>query len=303
MKAELTFRPEQRLGLVFHVVAIAVLAAAAGLGLWQAMGASVGPVFLMYLLPGLMAAAATPLLAYRAYALRTAVYTLEREGIRLRWGLRLEDIPMDAVKWVHRAAELRMALPLPRLRWPGSVVGVQRAAGLGEVEFMAGDARQLVLIGTPGRVYAISPANPAAFLNGFQRVTEMGSLSPLPARSLYPTVLLRRVWADRPARALLLGGLALSLLLLIWVSLAIPGRSQVSLRFLPDGMPGELIPSVRLLLPVLNAIFYLVDVLLGLFFFRRSDSQPLAYLLWGSGALSPVLFLVGTFFILQASSG
>ncbi|MBP1694671.1 MAG: putative rane protein [Chloroflexi bacterium] len=85
------------------------------------------------------------------------------------------------------------------------------------------------------------------------------------------------------------------------MSLAIPARSQVHLGFYQDGSPGDLVPAVQLLLlPVLNGMIVLFDFLLGLFFFRREETQALSYLLWGSGAFIALVFLFGTLFILQA---
>jgi hypothetical protein len=47
-----------------------------------------------------------------------------------------------------------------------------------------------------------------------------------------------------------------------------------------------------LLLPVLNGLFFLADLLLGLFFFRREETRPLAYLLWMCSVMvSGLLFL------------
>jgi hypothetical protein len=176
-----------------------------------------------------------------------------------------------------------------------------------QVEFLAAQTRPLVLVATPGRIYAISPDDPKGFLQRYQHFSELGSLAPLPARSVFPSFLLARVWATRPARYLILGGLALSLILLIWVSLAVPERPAVSLGFTPESLPTEPVPSVRLLLlPVLNIFFYLANLLAGLYFFRAegepeaSVKLPLAYLLWGSGVLTPLLFLLGVLFILRS---
>jgi hypothetical protein len=242
-----------------------------------------------------------PLLTYRLYALRNSLYVLERDGIRIRWGLRAEEIPMTSVLWVHLRSELGTPLPLPRLRWPGAVLGVRHWPGAGNVEFLASNARNLVLVSTPERIFAISPADPEIFLHTFDRFTEMGSLTPLEARSVYPTFLLTRVWRARAARVLLLASLVLSLSLLVWVSLTIPSRLQIYLGFKPDGTFGDPVPAVHmLLLPVVNTIFVLIDSILGLFFFRREESQPYSYLLWGMGVLTPFLFLMAVFFILQA---
>jgi hypothetical protein len=297
---EFLFLPQRRPGLFFHAGAILLLLALAGIGLWQATQAVIGPIFFVYLLPSLLAVLVIPLLAYRAYALRSAFYSLERDGIRLRWGLRFEDIPMPAILWVHSAADLSSTLPLPWLRWPGAVLGTRHLAGAGAVEFLAASSKNLVLVATPGKVYAISPADMQGFIHAYQRLTEMGSLSPLAVRSIYPTLLLSNVWATRPARYLLLGSLGLSLILLVWVSLVIPTRQQVYLGYDPTGFAGDAVPALRLLLlPVINTFFVLADLFLGLFFFRREESQPFSYLLWGSGVLTSLLFLIAVFSILS----
>jgi hypothetical protein len=54
-------------------------------------------------------------------------------------------------------------------------------------------------------------------------------------------------------------------------------------------------------LPVLNIFFLLVDLLAGLFYYRRSESRLIAYLLWISGVVTSLLFLGGTYFILRSS--
>jgi len=235
------FQPSRRWGVVFHLVAILVLGAAGVAGLGMAARATIGPVFLLFLLPGLAAVTFIPALAYRLYALQNAAYTLERDGVRLRWGLRIEDIPIEDILWVHPATELAGSLPLPRLRWPGAVLGRRRFSTAEEIEFLASSSQGLILIATPGRGFAISPADQEGFLLAFQRCIEMGSLAPRQARSVYPTFLLSRVWASRAARAQLLAGFVLGLLLLVWVSLAIPGRSQVFLGFRIDGQPFRII--------------------------------------------------------------
>lgn len=299
---EFVFQPVRRAGTIFQAGFLIVFIFAGVAGFWLAFQASIGPAFLLYLLPVLAAFVIVPVLAYRFYALQQATYTLEREGIRLRWGLRVEEIPIASVLWVNLGAELNAPLPLPRLYWPGGVLGHRHLPGVGDIEFMASSTKDLVVIATPGKYYALSPETPETFVLAYQRCIEMGSLIPLAARSVYPTFLVSRVWQSVPARTLLLSGALLSLALLIWVSLAIPGREQVVFGFRPDGQSGDAVTAVRLLLlPTLNTFFFLSDLFLGLFYFRREESQPIAYLVWGAGALTPLLFLIAVWFILQAS--
>ncbi|HEX7976403.1 MAG TPA: PH domain-containing protein, partial [Anaerolineales bacterium] len=256
----------------------------------------------------LCAVAAVPVLVYRAYSLWKASYTLESDGLHLQWGLRVLDIPMDEVLWARPADTLEKPLSFPWQRWPGAILGDRSQARLGEVEFLASSARKLVLIATPQRAFAISPDDPQAFLNAYHRVVELGSLAPFPARSLHASFLLARVWDHRPARYLLLSGASLSLVLLAWVILAIPSRTRLALGFNSSGAPRDWVAPVRLLLlPVLNTAILILDFLLGLFFFRRGQIkgdgpdtvQALAYLMWGSGVLTALLFLLAVFFIMR----
>ena len=310
MKQEFFFYPEKRTGLIIDLTASIILILVAASGIFAASKVDVGPIFILVLFPPLLAAFTLPVVAYRAYALQSAFYRLERDGIRLRWGLRVEDIPMDSVIWVRTRNDIPGHLPLPWFQWPGAVVGQRKMADGWEIEFMADNPDNLVLIATHERIYAISPNDPKTFMRVYYRYTELGSLTPLEAHSTMPTFLLNRVWAALPARILLIVGLVLSLFLITWVSLIIPGRTTVSFSFDPYGKPLYVVPAVRLLLlPILNGIFFLFNLLAGLFFFRKEENpknplpstQVLAYLLWGGGACIPVLFFFAISAILKAS--
>lgn len=302
MHTAYVFLPPRRLGILFHVALIILLAGAGFLGILQASLAESGPVFLLYLLPSVLAAGLVLYLGYRVYALWVALYGLERDGLRLRWGLRYEVIPMDRVLWVRLASELENPLPLPGLRWPGNIIGVRHYPDGTSLEFMASQLDSLVVIATPGRVFVISPRNTGEFMQTYQRLAELGSLTPLAPHSVYPAFLLSRSWSDIPARAMILINFLLSLVLLMWVSLAVSQHAEIALRLSPGGSALEYQPAIRLmLLPVINAFFVLVDLLLGLFFYRRSEYRPLAYLLWGAGSLTPLLFLGAVYFLLRAS--
>ena len=313
MVDRIAFFPPRRLGLIFQPIVSAILVVTSVWSFWQAVNTTIGPLFMVYILLAILGVGLVPLLVYRSYALYRAGYALERDGILLRWGLRLEDIPMTSVLWVYHASQLESPLPRPWIRWPGSVIGVRRLPDGNRVEYLASTARQLIYIATPERIFAISPEQTDEFLKTFQRFMEMGSLTPLTARSLYPGFLLARVWRTRTARYLLLGGLLLNLLLLAWVSFVVPSRPQITLGFALEGDP---VPAARLLLlPILSGFFFLLDIFFGLFLFRRGDSPShdpsgrrglllvsgefLAYLLWSSAILAALLFMLAVFFILQ----
>jgi Bacterial PH domain len=296
------FRPPRRLGLIINGIAVLLLAAGGAFGLWRASQAVTGPIFLIYLLSALVAIALAPTFIYRMVALQRARYILERDGISLYWGLRREEIPLNMITWVGLAEQLETTLPKPLPRWPGAILGLRTQADGKPVEFLAARDDRLVLIVTLERTFAISPADEADFLRAFRRLSEFGSLSPIQAASVYPTFLLSRSWADRPARILLALSALLSLGLIVWVSLATPTHPQISLRLTADGSPIEFVPGIRLLLlPVLNTFFFIADLLLGLFFYRRADTQSLAYLMWASSVVTTLLFSGAVYFILRAT--
>ena len=307
------FHPPRTLGFVFHAAATLLLLIASTWGFLLAAEADIGPSFVLYLLPALFSAFLVPLLVYRAYALRSARYILARDGIRIVWGFRSEDIPMNSIEWAMASRELGQRLPMPWIRWPGAVIGVRKTGDGKRLEFLASSSHNLVLIGLSERIFAISPEDSIAFLGSFQQFMELGAPTPIPAQSIYPSFFLARVWQTQLARYLLIGSLVLNLILLGWVTLAVPTHPQVILGFGPGREP---VPGVRLLLlPVISSFFFLIDLLAGLFLFRRAEVQPsapststlwlvpgtlLAYMLWIAGLTVAVLFLAGVFFILQS---
>jgi hypothetical protein len=180
---------------------------------------------------------------------------------------------------------------MPWLRWPGAIVGSRRVAELGAVEFLAADLAHMLLVATPEKVFAISPDDIGGFMALFRQMNELGSLAPLQPQSVYPRLLVGRVWEDRRARLLILSGFAVGLVLLGVVAVAVPNLETIAWLTV-----GTLAPSERLLLlPVLDGILWLVDLVLGIFLYRRGDDMQLAaYLLWGTSALTGALLLVGS---------
>jgi hypothetical protein len=296
------FRPPRRNGIILHGVAILFLTILGAFGIWKASLSESGATFLLYLLGAILAIAFLPGLIYRVYALQQARYILARDGISLYWGLRREEVPINLITWVGSVDQNKMALSKPFFRFPGAVLGVQTQADGKPVEFLAARDTNLVMIVTTDRIFAISPANEIEFLNTYRKLAEFGSLAPIQSISDYPTFLLARSWADRPARILLITSAVLALGLVIWVSLSIPNHPMTALRLNANGSPVELVPGIRLLLlPVLNTFFFIADLLLGLFFYRRADTQSLGYLMWASSALTSLLFSGAVYFILRVT--
>ena len=292
------FPPAKQFGLILHAIIILLLAGMAIWGFTNLTNAEVGPTFVSYLLTGILTFAPIPLLGYRAYALFKADYYIDRDSLAILWGLRIEDIPLTDIEWVRPASDLTRPLALPRFRLPGAVLGTRRHPDLGAVEFIASSARNLILIATSKHVFAISPRDPASLVRTFARATELGSLMPTEAKSVYPSFVITQAWESPIARFLWMTGLLLNLGLVAWVGALIPSVSQVPFGFNPFGAPNETAPSVRLiLLPLISALMFITGLLAGLYLYRWDRERPLAFIIWLSSTLCALLFLIAVLFL------
>jgi hypothetical protein len=292
------FPPAKRSGLTFHGIAILVLTGVSVWGAWNLSRAEVGPAFVAYLLTALFAFAPIPVFGYRAYALLRADYYIDRDSLAAIWGLRVEDIPLTDIEWVRPATDLTTPLLLPRLRFPGAVLGARRHRDLGLVEFIAADTKNLILIATSKRVYAISPENPGALVQTVARATELGSLTPAKPVSVYPSFIITQAWESPLARFLWMGGLFLNLGLVVWVGTLIPSLSQIPFGFNALGMPDEIAASSQLiLLPLVSTFMYIAGLIAGLYFYRWEPQRPLAFIVWISSTVCAVLFVMAVLFL------
>lgn len=292
------FPPPRQRGMTIHIILILVLVAIlVGLG-FLIYRQPIGLVFTIYVVIGVLALIAVPILAYRLYALGRANYILDREKLTLSWGLRVEQIPISEIEWVRPLAALVGPFPLPFFHLPGSVLGFRRHPDLGQVEFLASDSKSLLIVATSDKVFAISPRDPVLFLQDVQRAIEMGSLSPAVAHSVYPSFVVAQAWDSWLARFLWLAGLFLNVGLLAWVSLMAPSLGNVSLGFLPSGLPRAPAPGLDLvLLPIVSIIFFFVGWMTGLVIYRRPGHRTMAVVIWAGGVVSSFLFLIAVLFI------
>ncbi|HLA86860.1 MAG TPA: PH domain-containing protein [Anaerolineales bacterium] len=293
------FPPPKQRGLIIHGLILLVLVIIAIIGFVNLSSAEVGPVFLISLLVSLAAFLPIPFFLYRTYALWRADYYMDRDSLAIHWGLRVEDIPLTDIEWIRPAGDLAHPLSLPSFRWPGGLLGVRRHPDLGLVEFLAADPKKLLLIATAKRVFVISPDNPAALAQTFARATELGSITPTEAKSVYPSFVVIQAWESGLARYLWLSALFLNLGLFIWASLIIPSTPQVALSPQFVGGALESVPSSQLILfPVASLLLSITGWIAGLYFYRWEHERVLAFIVWGSSALTGLLFLLAVLFII-----
>jgi hypothetical protein len=292
------FPPARRLGLILHTVIIILLALGSSWGFYNLTRAAVGPMFVVDMLIGFLAFAPIPFFGYRAYALMRADYYIDRDSLAMLWGLRIEDIPLTDIEWVRPASDLTRPLLLPRFRLPGAILGTRRHPDLGLVEFIASSSRNLILIATSKRIFAISPQNASGLVQTFARATEMGSLMPTEAKSVYPSFIITQAWESPIARFLWISGLLLNLGLIAWVGVLVPSLSRIPFGFNPFGAPNATAASTQLiLLPLVSGLMFVIGLTAGLYFYRWDRQRPLAFLVWVSSTLCAFLFLMAVLFL------
>ena len=293
------FPPSKRRGLVLHGLILVILLAISAWAFYNLTTQALGLNFAVYLLVGIVTFAPVPVLGYRAWALFRAQYVLNRDSLELRWGLRDEAIPLMDIEWVRPVGDLAHPLSAPTGILPGAILGLRRHRDLGIVEFLASEKREMLLVATPRRVYAISPADPTQFTQTFARAVELGSLGSAHAKSVYPSFVLAEAWKSGLVRYFWLAALFLNVGLIVWISLLIPSMSQVTFAFGPDRSASAVPAAQLVILPLLSVFLALAGWIAGLYFFRWQETRVLARIMWASSALSSLVFLIAVLFIVS----
>ncbi len=156
------------LGLTAVLVATAIAALLGLLGLTRS-SLPVGALWGIFLLSSLAALGS----GYLVVGYYSIGYDLTDEAVRVRWGTRVEEIPVRSLSYAGPAAPLLGGV-VPRWQpfWPGYYVGWLRTP-FGRVRVVAtqSPSRQLLLSSDAGH-WAISPAQPVAFLEQLAAVCQ-----------------------------------------------------------------------------------------------------------------------------------
>jgi hypothetical protein len=292
------FPPARSRGRTLHIILIGVLTVLVVLFSVLASRQPISLAFTLFVLLDVLFFIPIPVLVYRLYSLSRGNYSLDRDQLTLSWGLRLEQIPISDIEWVRPLSALARPFPMPFLRLPGSVLGLRHHPDLGPIEFLASDEKSLLLVATSRQIFAISPEATLNFLQETQHAIEMGSLSQAISKSVYPSFVVAQAWDSLLARYLWLAGFFINVGLLAWVSLMVPALGRISLGFLPSGAARPSSPGLYLiLLPIVSIFFYLVGWVCGLMIYRSEERRPMALIVWASGVVSSLLFLLAVLFI------
>ena len=298
-------RPPLRTGLLIGLGLLSLSLAGAALGLAQVGRAALTPWLVLWTLLPLLGVPAAIVVGYRLYGLLTARYRIDRNGLRLRWGLRVEQAPLSDVVLQRVPESLRSSLQPGRgLWWPGCVVGERQVEAVGRIEFLSTrPANEMLFVSTSGKTLAVSPPDPQAFLDAFVQATRLGPLQMVAPVSLRPEFFSARLWEDRAARWLILLGLALPIGLLGYLGVASThAPALVPFGFDPTGQPSLLAPPSRLLfLPLIAGLCWVVDAVLGSFLYRSERDRLLAYGMWGLAVVVGILFWGATLQLVAAA--
>jgi len=299
---EAVFEPEKKKGVLYHSIAIILFLFLSVFFLSQLLDTTTTFHFFLYLIPALFCIILALLLANRIYVLRTINYLINRDSIQITWGIRYEQISIGNILWIQSNSDLANPIQIPKLNIPGLLTGSYDLAKNQKIEFIASDESKLVLIATTDRIFVISPDEPEEFLMTFQKITELGSLSQSVSQSIYPSRPLYQVWSNPLTRILMIVNLVLIIGLVVFTSLLITANPFLPIGFFSDGSPAEIVPSKRLLLlPIINTSFFVLNLLLGVFFFQDKKTRIYSSLLYFSNVFTTTFFLLSILFIWRAS--
>jgi hypothetical protein len=295
MNETLKFLPKRTSGIILHAFMLILILSGIGVLLWLAFRQTSGGALVLYLIGSLLLLSLLPIAGYRGYALIQAAYYLGRDGLHIRWGLRSEDVPLSEVEWIRPAADLQIPLKLPLFSTIGAILGSSTHPDLGKVEFIASSVENLVIVASMNKIICISPDDIDDFVHRAQRILEMGSLTSIEPVSSVPAAFINRVFNDHFARVIVPAGFALTLLLFLVAALFIQGKASLSIGYDSSGNLVEPVAASQLLLlPFLSAFLYLLSLVGGTYFFRKSESRSVSYVLWMGGLVTPFLLFIAT---------
>ena len=244
-----------------------------------------GIIFVVWLLVMLPPLIMIPLLISRLFGLLRSRYTVSRDFLVLQWGSRLVKIPIQTIEWVRSFDSLGLEMKAPRFFRSGIARGLVMTRDLGVVEYLADDVQRSLFIATPERVYAISPLRTMAFSQALAEAIESGSLLQAEAVSIEPETIFTRLWENPTARLLILSLIGGNLALLIIVQLMMGNPNAIAVF----AQQSVITPVSLQLMPFWAIFLAVIDLLSGMFLYRKQTHRLAAYLMWGAGAVLPVM--------------
>jgi hypothetical protein len=240
-------------------------------------------------------------LGYRTIGSFTMQYWVDRNAVTLVWGPTRQVIPIGQIEHVRRnVGELPHDPPRP-WHWPCPHRRRYRAGGLGMVNaYATRPLAEQILLTTAQESYAITPADPAAFLEALQERYALGPGRVVNAELERPPMWTWQLWRDHLALFLIGAGLFGVLLMFGVFCFRLPGLSaDLPLHFDINGLPDRIAPKISLIaLPAIGLLAWFINLIAGIWIYRRMQRQG-AYLLWGGALVVQVFAAVALFNIMR----
>ncbi len=287
------FSPPKGKSLAVNGIVTALLIAAILFLLISGSMGGQGWLSIVFIGVGLLLLVPLALAIYRIITITTTVYSLSRDTLEVKWGLRRELIPMREIAWVHPVSDFETPLPLGFTLVKGSYYAETNIKGLGKTLFVATAPEQMVLVKLNEAYLVISPEDKLAFTEAYKQLSQLGSLQQIEPESENLRMIWRRVMDDRMAKRLLLG-VAISFLVLLLSTAIIVGLLQQVVW-----VSMETVPSSRLfLLPLIGLFFNILNTLAGLFLYLQERAgKTVVYLILGWSILINVIMTLAMIFM------
>lgn len=288
----MVYRPPRTTGVISGGLLTGFALLVALLLFLKALSEGATLIGLLSLVVGLVLLGLSALFAYWTYSLVTLAYTVDRDGLVIRWGLTRQIVPLQEI----RRLVVGTRIPLPPVRgvnWPGYHVGRATVERIGDTLFYSTHRHpdEVLYVLTAGPAYALTVLEPTAFASAVQQQRALGPLTPFPMRPAHPSPIFQSFLFDRQALLLAAGAFITFVIATGYLFSRYSGLpSEITVAF-PEALERIAAKSELLQLPLTGAAILVVNLLLA--YLLHSWERALSYLLLGAGIGLQVLLLAG----------
>jgi len=218
------------------------------------------------------------------YSLATMEYSLDRNGIVIKWGGTVQIISLNSIKSIIPASSA--GLPkISGISWPGNYIGNGKLATIGDVQCYLTEKQpdKVIYLVTEKNTYGISIENPRKFAQEVQLRKNLGQLIPLESHAQRIPNFWESLSIDRYLQYLLF--LSFFSVFSMWLFFTIQFQdlpSQISVHF-PLYVENEIISlkskNSLFILPQTASIIFLSNLVIAFFLYKTTKFVSYLFLL------------------------
>ena len=289
------YQPPRALGLM---VGAALIAWSVGVAALLLLGTLEQPFGLLTLGTSIVIAICLGIagvFAYWTYSLATLSYSLDRNGLVIRWGITRQIIPLNAIERLVPGTAVGVP-PVQGVSWMGYHIGRAEIQRIGDVLFYSTHQtpEQVLYVMTTERNFAISVPDPAAFARQIQVRQDLGPTAEVSHHVERSLSSMQGFWGDPFGTLLALGAILLCAGMWLVLAMQYGGLAQTVHVFFP---PSEIAPlsemnakQVLIDVPRAGTIVLAMDLVAGVLMYGWD--RNVARLLLAAGILMQVAFLI-----------